>query len=383
MRRLIAGCLIAFFVMPCAQSHAQSCCGSGRSFSLIDVFLDAEMIVVGRFQNSVEPNNALPYGQVELVFDRILQTHDSIKEKKSIILGRHIKSKAQFLVGMELDNGKIEPYRAVAVDAEGEVERFVRGALALRDRSQLARMRFAVDFLHSPCEEVADSARIEIERASYADLRKVAEKMKAGPLVKALQNSKTSRDQCRTFAMLLGHCGTKQDATILRKMIDHCAHNENEILPGYLLVYVLLEPAEGWQYVTKLSVDRKQSFLHRFAALGTIRQLAEDRPDIHDLKKCSAAMANILEVPDIADRAVEDLRKWKRWEHCDAILAMHGKAAYDKAYMRRAILRFALECPTPAAKTFVTVERSKDSQWVADTEELLAIEKGDVVGPKK
>ena len=94
-------------------------------------------------------------------------------------------------------------------------------------------------------------------------------------------------------------------------------------------------------------------------------------------------MANILEVPDIADFAIEDLRKWKRWEHCDAIIALHGRIGYDEAYMRRTILRFALDCPTPAAKTFVSVERSKNGEWVSDTEELLAIERGDVVGPKK
>ena len=383
MRRFIAGCLIAFFVMSSAQAQAQRCCMYTRPSSLLDDFLEANMVVAGRFRNSVGPNNALPNGQVELMFDSILRTHDAIKGKKSILLARQVNSEDRFLVALELSKRNIEASRGVLADAQGETERFIRGALALRDKSQPARTRYAVDFLGSSCSEVAFSARIEVERASYADLRKVAEKMQPGPLVKALQNSKTSYDQCQTFAMLLGHCGSKQDAVVLRKLIDDCVRNNKSIAPGYLFGYVLLEPVAGWEYVTKLSVKKDQTFLQRYTALWTIRRLAEDRPDIHDMKKCTEAMVRIFEVPDLADYAIEELRRWKRWEHCDAILALAGKRAYDTAVMRRTILRFALECPTPAAKTFVSIERSKDAEWVADTEELLAIERGDYLGPKK
>jgi hypothetical protein len=76
----------------------------------------------------------------------------------------------------------------------------------------------------------------------------------------------------------------------------------------------------------------------------------------------------------MADIAIENLRQRKNWEHCDSILSLHGKKGFEGKVVSNSVLRFALQCPTPAAKTFVTVERSKNAEWVSDIEELLALD---------
>jgi hypothetical protein len=61
---------------------------------------------------------------------------------------------------------------------------------------------------------------------------------------------------------------------------------------------------------------------------------------------------------------------------------MHGKVGFGAPVIRRTVLRFALQCPLPAAKTLVVLERARDPEWVSDTEELLALET-DGMGPAK
>jgi hypothetical protein len=85
-------------------------------------------------------------------------------------------------------------------------------------------------------------------------------------------------------------------------------------------------------------------------------------------------VARLLEQKDITDLAIEDLRKWQRWEMTGRILGLCQKEAYEIPIVRRAILRFCLQSSSPEAKRYVEEQRRKDSQGVADAEELLKLE---------
>ena len=94
-------------------------------------------------------------------------------------------------------------------------------------------------------------------------------------------------------------------------------------------------------------------------------------------KEIVAAVAQLLEQDDIADLAIEDLRKWKRWEMCDKVLGLYGRKGFDVPIIERSILRFALACPAadcPKAAEFVATMRKRDAEKVKDVEELLQLE---------
>ena len=65
------------------------------------------------------------------------------------------------------------------------------------------------------------------------------------------------------------------------------------------------------------------------------------------------------EQSDIADLAIEDLRKWSRWEVAERILALSGKKSHDIPIVRRSILRYALSCPNQKAMAFVEEQRKR------------------------
>ena len=89
-----------------------------------------------------------------------------------------------------------------------------------------------------------------------------------------------------------------------------------------------------------------------------------------------SAVALLLEQSDIADLAIEDLRKWGCWGMTDAILDLYDKKSHDVPIIRRAILRYALSCPKQGTKAdaFVKAERKRDKEYVEDVEELLKLE---------
>src|SRR5439155_24823226 len=139
------------------------------------------------------------------------------KGAKKIVVPRHIAAdKQQFLMAMEVFKGEIDPYQAIPIDDDGEIVRYVRGGLALKDKSQEGRMRYSLDFLHSPCRDVAQSANQELLRVDPKVVRKVAGALKPGPFVKSLQSSTTPISVLGTHATLLGYCGKKEHAVIVR-----------------------------------------------------------------------------------------------------------------------------------------------------------------------
>ena len=98
MRKILclSASLLAIFA---AQAHAQ--CGNEAPRSILDNLLEAKIVAVGRLQNAVRPDNALPAGQVEFTLDEVLVTHAAIKGKTSIVIARYEKpTNGKFLVAM-------------------------------------------------------------------------------------------------------------------------------------------------------------------------------------------------------------------------------------------------------------------------------------------
>jgi hypothetical protein len=86
-------------------------------------------------------------------------------------------------------------------------------------------------------------------------------------------------------------------------------------------------------------------------------------------------VATVLPQGDIADIAVEDLRRWKLWDLTDDVLALYGRKSHDAPLMRRAIIRYAICCPNARAAEFITQRRRDDAEAVKDVEESVQAEK--------
>ncbi len=199
----------------------------------------------------------------------------------------------------------------------------------------------------------------------------VARKLPAEKLANWLQDPKTPREKLGLYASLLGLCGKTEHGSLLRKMIDNPINRKNSDIAGMLLGYAHLRPDEGWKYINKLFKDQEQDLVMRYAALRATDSLWEKPPSHMTKKDLAEGVALLFDDGDVADLAIERMRKWQRWEMTDRVIALFDKPSHDNPLVKRNILLFALQSPTPSATAFVQAQRQRDAGLIADVEANL------------
>lgn len=352
----------------------------------------ASMVLVGTFTNAKAGEN-FGDGTTDLVIEAVLKKHEILDReakktadgKKVLTLKRYVPQddkKYKFLVLCDVFKDTIDPYRGVAVKADCDIAGYIEGALKVKDKKPAERLAFFFKYLDDSEVEVSNDAYKEFGNSDYKDYREMAKDLPPEKVVKWLQDPNTPAFRYGLYASMLGHCGKPEHAQVLRDMLDDPMKKLLSGTDGIFAGYILLKPKEGWEYLTGVLKDSSRDFTQRYAALRAVRFFWESRPDVIDPKELVAGVSLLLEQSDIADLAIEDLRKWGRWEMTEKILGLYGQKSFDVPIIKRAVLRFALcsrevgqpERPHPKAKAFVDDLRKKDPQMVTDQEELLKLE---------
>jgi hypothetical protein len=349
---------------------------SGGGSTLVGDFDQATMVLVGVASNPMLGKGGLDEGTTDFTIENVLKSNDFIKDKKVITLPRYLNNpkKNKLVIFCDVYKGKIDPYRGIEVTPDSDLVKYLSGAVALKDKKAPERLRYCFDFLNSAELDVAIDAYREFAKADYKDYKDMAKKLPADKIAGWLKDPKTPPYRYGLYASLLGHCGNADDAKLLRQMIDDPEKRKGSGIDGLLAAYLMLDPKGGWTYVTDLLKDGKQEFLIRFAGLRTLRFLWDQRPDLVPQKELVQGMTQLLPHVDMADLAIEDLRRWKQWDQTDKVLNLFDKKSHDIKFIRRSILRFALQSPSPRAAAFVLEQRQRDAQWVKDTEDLLKLD---------
>jgi hypothetical protein len=310
-----------------------------------------------------------------LQVEAVIKGNKDFEGQKKITLARFIppEAKYRYLVFCDVFKGKVDPYKVVAVAKDADVVKYVKGAQELKDEKIGKRLRFFFDFLDNPDLEISNDAYKEFANADYKDYRDMAKDLPAERVAKWLTEEKTPAFRIGLYASMLGHCGAKKDAQTLRDLLEkrHVVSGVDGILAGY----VMLDPKEGWDYVRGIFADGRKEFMVRYAALRAARFLWDSRPDLVSHKDIAGAVTALLGQTDIADLAIDDLRKWGCWDLADQVLGVQKKPPFEVAIVRRAVLKYCLCCKgNQEAEMFVTEQRKKDPQLVTDLEELLKLE---------
>lgn len=349
--------------------------------TLIGDVNQASMVLYGTFTNAkLDSSGDLGQGSTDLVIEAVIKKHEILGDRKLLTLPRYVptdkNSNVKFLVFCDVFKGKIDPYRGVPVPADSDMVKYIQGALDVKDKSITARLRYYFDYLDNKDPEISNDAYKEFGNADYKDYREMAKSLPADKIARWLEDPNTPAFRYGLYASMLGHCGTAKHAELLRKMLDDPQKRVSTGVDGILAGYTMLQPKAGMDYIRGILKDPSKEFMLRYAALRAVRFFWDSRPDLLDKNDLVQSVCPLLEQSDIADLAIEDLRKWGRWEICDRILELQNKKSHDIPIIRRSILRFALSCPDKKATAFVEQCRKRDPEMVKDTEELLKLETG-------
>ncbi len=346
---------------------------------------DSKFIVYAR--PVTDPKDGDQRDATFLVIRDVLKDDPAITRRQMLRIPRRIeikdaKNPPSFLVFGDVFKNQIDVFRGV--EGGPALVEYVRGLVAVAPKGDVEVLRFCFDHLASTEKEVADDAFAEFNRAASADMVRVAPRLNPVKLRRWLTDEKAPAQKLSLYAFLLGHCGERRDAVLLRTVLDRQIEKGQDAgLDFFYAGYTLLDPAAGWAAVHKLAGDGSRAFRIRFAALRTVRFFHTVRPGVVASRDLFAVVALFLDQEDIADIAVEDLRRWRYWDLTDRVLALSERKFTSEGtaqIVRRVVLRYAIQCPDKRCKACVATEREKDPEGVKDQERLLHLE--DVPDPK-
>ena len=381
MRRFIGMTLACLSAILAGSSLAAACslCGAGNFFQMKTMREDAGQAKLLLFGTLANPRlNAAGGGATDLRIEAVLKKHDALGDKTSIEIPRYLpfsdpKDPPRFLVFCDVYEGKLDAWRGVPVKTAAAAD-YVKGAMGLDPKDPAGALLYFFRHLDSPDKEIANDAFLEFAKAGDADVGRVAAKLSADKLRGWVKDAQTPAERLGLYAFLLGACGKEPDAELLRALLLKPGERELVAYDGLLCGYVQLRPKEGWDLALELARDGKKPFGQRFAVLRALRFLHGLKPD-DTRPKVLAALEAMIAQGELADLAVEDLRRWQMWEPTRAVLGLFGKKDSDGPLMRQAIVRYALSCPKDEAKAFVAELRKKDPNLVKDVEDVLQADK--------
>ncbi len=370
--------LLAGLALLVAASPALACPFCNASGQTLTGDLNqASMVLYGKLHNNADETT-------NLEIEAVIKANDFLKKDQKVInLGRNFdpnpNDQWRYVVFCDVFKGKIDPFRGFAVkldkDGKNDVAKYLIGALKIKEAKSAERLRFFFDYLDNEEPEVANDALKEFGNADYKDYQEMAKSLPAEKIAGWLKDKNTPSYRFGLYASLLGHCGKAEHADLLRSMLEDQKQPIVAGLDGIMAAYTMLKPKEGKELLQKTVKDPTKDFMYRYAALRTLRFMWQYRTDLVNQKDIAECAAQLIEQKDIADLAIEDLRKWSRWEMADKILAVRSSDAYQKTpIIRRAVLRYALRCKgSPAIDTYVKEQREKDPEGVKQAEELLEL----------
>lgn len=388
MRRFGIAALLLICLLATSDGRACPFCNASGT-TLSQDAISASLILYGTTKNARLDPKEPGQGATDLEIDVVVKAHEFLGDKKVITLPKYIpqidpKQPMKYLVFCDIFKGQLDPYRGMPFKADSRIAPYLKGALAVRDKDVATRLDYFFDFLDDADPEIANDAYSEFGSADYKDFRAAASHYSADRVKKWLADAGTPASRLGLYGSMLGHCGKAEDAAVLKELLDDPKRKYVGGIDGVMAGYTMLNPKDGWARIADTLGDPKREFLVRYAALRAARFLWEFRPDLVDREVLASSLAKSVEQADIADLAIEDLRKWSYWTAADQILAALKRPDHDAPIIRRATLRYLLSCPPdkcPAAAAFIAEQRAKNPKYVEEIESLLASETLPVTKP--
>jgi hypothetical protein len=369
---LILG-LSLWLLIQATSSACPFCTMQGQT--LTSEVSNAHLVLYGKLVNANQEKDS-----TDIEIEMVIKDHAVREKANRMTLNRYVDlsltgDKDRFLVFCDIFKGKIDPYRGMALKAGTKLPSYLRAALEVKDKPVAQKLRFFFDYLDNPDLEISNDAYKEFGNSDYKDFQAMAKDLPADRVVKWLTNPQTPSFRMGLYASMLGHCGKEKDAAVLKALLDDPERRAGSGVDGIMAGYTMLKPKEGWAYIRSVLGNPKEEFMFRYAALRAVRFLNDYRTDVIERKQLIDGVCLLLSQEDIADLAIEDLRKWQVWTVADKVLAVGKNEAYKQPIVKRAILRYSLQCQGNAAATAYVAERRKeDPRAVEEAEELLKLE---------
>jgi hypothetical protein len=344
---------------------------------LVQEIDSAHAVLYGRLANDkigAQPGT----GTTEFHVEKIIKDHADLPRQQMILLSRYVpildvKNPPRYLMFFTDPKKNGEPYTGKQVDSTAILD-FLAEYQRQRGNAVQALL-VAANYVDHADPLVAEQAFLTLAHASDRQLGEAARNLSPQKLRKLVNTPNLEPERLGLYAFLLGASGKSEaaDADHLHKLLQNPSERNFRSFEGVLAGYIAMRPREGWAFAIDTLKKDKQSFLMRYATLRTLRCYYNAAPEVYG-PQVLQGLEHALAQPDIADIAIRDLCKWKRWDLTPRILANYDRTTHQSPIVKNSIVRYALACPLPEARTLVERVRRQDPALIRDFEEELMLE---------
>jgi hypothetical protein len=296
----------------------------------------------------------------------------ALQGRKTLVINRYTPPNpaVHYLLFFQfVGDGRLDVLRPMDFDSPRLIK-YMEDAPPVKEdeASRLTRLRYYFNFLMDPEPKIAWDAFCEWSKATDKEVTLVAPSLDANRLRTWLRSPKTPTHCLSLFGYLLGACGTPEDADLLKRMILNPDARMGNALDGLMAGYIHIRPEEGWKLAQELLADSKRPFTQRLALKRMLQFYYNAKPTElrSQILACAKAMLGQSYTLDII---IEQMRRWQMWDLTDAVLQKYGTPEADSRIVQNQIIRYAITCPLPQAKTFLkTVDQQRVKELQTDLE---------------
>lgn len=234
------------------------------------------------------------------------------------------------------------------VPLSDEAERYLRKAPSADD-SVAMRLEYYLEYLESNDAVVALDSMAEFAVVPLSDVVAISSKLPREKLRVWLNDERTVPQRIGLYGMMLGLCGTAEDAELLRSKIEAPRSEYPLGLDGITFGYLLLTKTDGLDRLDKLKLRPLSTDANELSSImAALRVMWTDGGDRIPRERLRQSMRLCLNRPETAEKAITDLARWEDWSIQDRLMSLYGAKDFDDSHTRKAIAGY-----------FVTASKSK------------------------
>jgi len=374
---LIRTVLCAVWLSPPALAEACMLCTGQLGPPLAKEISDAKLVVFGKVTDARLGPDGIK-GTSDFIVETVLRGERSTIKEGKIVLPRYVPPVpgVKYVIFLDVSQGQYDPYRSIVCSTDRLVQYVQKmppltGAGTPAERQ--ARLKFVYDYFQDAEPELAADAYKEWSIATNQDVVAVANQLDAGKLRRWLLDPKTPNHCLALYSYLLGASGKPEDIALLKKLaLTPPDSRYTGALDGILAGILRQDKDDVWAIARTIINDKQRAFTDRYAILRFLR-FQYDVDNVSSRKQMVACIDQMIDMPDMVDLAIEQLRNWKCWDHQSKVFKLFDASETQAPITRRAVVKFALKCPGDEAKQFIVHARQKDPDLVRDVEESLEL----------
>lgn len=350
-------------------------CSAQQAQTLREEMESADVFLVARSAQDAHP--IAPDGEVPLEIDKttfdvvdILKGRDllgDVKQVEVVYFGQQPRGTLFYLVARDAPQLRWEspiPILPAAAD-------YIRQLPRVAKREVPERLEFYLKFLEHEDQIIAADSFDEFARADYDQVGSIGDKLDRQWVLDRVNDPQVSAVRRGLFLVLLGLCGTPEDADALENKIRG---DDREIKPGLdalLSCFLVLRGPDGLSLVDEMFLsDEEASYGDTYAALQALRFHGQSETVI-PRPRLLESLRLVLERPKLADLVIPDLARWEDWSVMDRLVVLFRDADEKSTWLRVPVVHYLQVCPLPEAKVQLAALEKLDPETVERALEFM------------